>query len=254
MDLKSIGTRIRSLRLGTGLSMKALAAKITEQTGVTISSGQISDWENGYKNPSAPGLIALSLYFQVSADWILKGNDIPEEQMELIRLFRELPDQDQAFVRRYIQLALLDKEISIPSRKSLSKLLRRTRPLSLKKLQAVREDASDYTLDVGRIIPLLGPEAASIAADWVNHIHGYLHVAEPLQHCFAIPVSPGKHGELPNADTHPRYAIVQPRESYEPGDLVAVRTTDGFAVEAFTGLKDALVIGKIISEVAPPSK
>lgn len=254
MDLKSIGTRIRSLRLGTGLSMKALAEKITEQTGVTISSGQISDWENGYKNPSAPGLIALSLFFQVSADWLLKGSDIPEEQLELVRLFHELPDQDKAFVKRYFQLALLDKELSFPSGKSTNKLLRRARSLSLKKLPAVREDTSEYTLDAGRIIPMLEPEAVGIPVDWLNHIHGYLHVAEPLQHCFAIPVPAGKDTFERKPDESPRYAIVQPQISYEPGDLVAVRTADGFAIEEFPPAQKLAVIGRVINEVTPPLK
>lgn len=256
MDLTSIGTRIRTLRMGTGLSMKALAEKITEQTGVTISSGQISDWENGYKNPSAPGLIALSLFFQVSADWLLKGSDLPEEQMELIRLFHELSDLDQAFVKRYFQLALLDKDISLPTGKASSKLLRRSKALSLKKLPAVREDASEYTLDAGRIIPLLKPESAGIAADWLKHIQGYLHVAEPLEHCFAIPVPSGKDMLVQENGTGTgiHYAIVQPQERYEHGDPVAVHTSEGITIEAFDDTLGLTVIGRIINEAAPPSK
>lgn len=254
MDLTSIGTRIRTLRMGTGLSMKALAENITEQTGVTISSGQISDWENGYKNPSAPGLIALSLFFQVSADWLLKGSDLPEDQMELIRLFRELSDLDQAFIKRYFQLALLDKDLSLPTGKIPNKLLRRSKALSLQKLPAVREDASEYTLDAGRIIPVLKPESAATAADWLEHIQGYLHVAEPLEHCFAIPVPAGKDMLEQEAGSGIHYAIVQPQVQYEHGDPVAVRTADGITIEAFDDTLGLAVIGRIISEAAPPSK
>ncbi len=254
MDLTSIGTRIRTLRMGTGLSMKALAEKITEQTGVTISSGQISDWENSYKNPSAPGFIALSLFFQVSADWLLKGSDLPEEQMELIRLFHELSDLDQAFVKRYFQLALLDKDISLPTGKIPNKLLRRSKALSLKKLPAVREDASEYTLAAGRIIPVLKPESAGTAADWLKHIQGYLHVAEPLEHCFAIPIPSGKNmlEQEPGSSAH--YAIVQPQEQYEHGDPVAVYSAEGITIEAFDDTLGLTVIGRIINEAAPPSK
>lgn len=254
MDLTSIGTRIRMLRMGTGLSMKALAENITEQTGVTISSGQISDWENGYKNPSAPGLIALSLFFQVSADWLLKGSDLPEDQMELIRLFRELSDLDQAFIKRYFQLALLDKDLSLPTGKIPNKLLRRSKALSLQKLPAVREDTSEYTLDAGRIIPVLKPESAATAADWLEHIQGYLHVAEPLEHCFAIPVPGGKDMLEQEAGSGIHYAIVQPQDRYEAGDPVAVRTAEGIAIETFDPALGHTVIGRIISEAAPPSK
>ncbi|WP_390905370.1 helix-turn-helix domain-containing protein [Paenibacillus melissococcoides] len=47
----TIGSRIRYLREQKNLSMKALAAHITETTGIKVSSGQISDWENGNRIP-----------------------------------------------------------------------------------------------------------------------------------------------------------------------------------------------------------
>lgn len=193
MDLRSIGNRVRSLRLGSGLSMKGLAEKITEQTGVTISSGQISDWENGYKNPSAPGLVALSLFFQVSTDWILKGSDTPDEQIELVRQFQQLPQQDQAFVKRYLQLALQDKEMSLYARSPSGRSLRRFRTVPTQKLPAVRE-------------------------------------------------------------VHQTYMLIQPQDSYEPDDPVAIRTADGIAVEQFRNVQASSVLGKVISEAVPPSE
>ncbi|MBP3040162.1 helix-turn-helix transcriptional regulator [Bacillaceae bacterium Marseille-Q3522] len=65
--MSSLGERIRSLRKKQGLTMSSLAKEIN------CSSGLISDWENNNKTPSAPMLIALSQFFQVSVDWILKG-------------------------------------------------------------------------------------------------------------------------------------------------------------------------------------
>lgn len=254
MDLKQIRNRIRSLRMGSGLSMKALAEKITEQTGVTISSGQISDWENGYKNPSAPGLIALSLFFQVSTDWILKGSDVPDEQMELILQFHELSDPDRAFVKRYLQLALFHKEITVPSRTPSGRLLRRTRIHPLKKLPAMQEQASEYTMDSQRTIPLLKPEAASRDMDWLSDIDGYIHSTKPLEHCFAIavPASTDSSADGPSHDV--RYFIIQPQNSYEPEDQVAIRTADGFAVDCHKNSGNSTVLGKVISEATPPSK
>lgn len=89
----TIGSRIRSLREARGLSMKSLSEKITEATGTKISSGQISDWENGHKNPSSDGLIALSKFFTVSVDWILRGENAPsliEEQCVVMTPFDRL--------------------------------------------------------------------------------------------------------------------------------------------------------------------
>jgi transcriptional regulator with XRE-family HTH domain len=179
--------------------MKALAEQITEHTSVTISSGQISDWENGYKNPSAPGLIALSLYFQVSTDWILKGSDTPNEEMELDRQFRELTEQDKAFVKRYLELALLHKDITISSQISSRKFPRRTKRLSAKAMPVVMEQSQDYAVET-------------------------------------------------------RYAFVLPQDSYEPEDLVALQTSDGFTIELFKNGHDARILGKVINEAALPSE
>lgn len=62
-----IGERIKQRRIELGLTQR----QIKQATG--ISSGNMSDLENGNRLPSTPALIALSDILNCSIDWILKG-------------------------------------------------------------------------------------------------------------------------------------------------------------------------------------
>lgn len=97
MEKQSIGTRIKQRRNELGLKQ----LQIKEQTG--ISSGNLSDIENGKKLPSTPALLALSKILDCSVDWILKG-ELPENEnifllnereIELIKDFRLLTQDEQ---------------------------------------------------------------------------------------------------------------------------------------------------------------
>ena len=65
--MDNLGSRIRLLRKRSNLSMAKLAEAIN------VRSGNISDWENGNSNPSATNLLALSIFFNVTSDWLLIG-------------------------------------------------------------------------------------------------------------------------------------------------------------------------------------
>ena len=74
MKRHDIGTRIKQRRNELGLKQ----LQIQEQTG--ISSGNLSDIENGKKLPSAPALLALSTVLDCSIDWMLKGESFGGEK------------------------------------------------------------------------------------------------------------------------------------------------------------------------------
>lgn len=66
-SMDSIGKRIRLLRESKDISMDSLGEAIG------TNSGTVSSWENDKKIPGSKYVIALSDYFGVSTDWILKG-------------------------------------------------------------------------------------------------------------------------------------------------------------------------------------
>lgn len=77
MNTEDIGQRIKKKRKELGLTQ----LEIRELAG--ISSGNLSDLENGKKTPSAQTLIALSKVLQCSIDWILTGYSNDDEKIVL---------------------------------------------------------------------------------------------------------------------------------------------------------------------------
>lgn len=109
MENTSIGARIKQRRKELGLTQ----VQIKEATG--ISSGNMSEIENGSKLPSTPALIALSSTLDCSIDWILKGEspsynnaDVTDSGEELLLLeeFRNLSEKDRSEIIEIIKIKL----------------------------------------------------------------------------------------------------------------------------------------------------
>lgn len=108
MENISIGTRIKQRRKELGLTQ----IQIKQKTG--ISSGNLSDIENGNKLPSTPALISLSTVLDCSIDWILKGVTLKSESVILsnereslvITGFRELPEEEKNELIEILQMKL----------------------------------------------------------------------------------------------------------------------------------------------------
>lgn len=104
----SIGIRIKERRK----ALKITGAQIKERTG--ISTGNLSDIENGKCLPSAVALIQLSQILNCSTDYILLGksrdsefsehSDIRATEIQLLEQFRTLPDDDKEEIQIMIQL------------------------------------------------------------------------------------------------------------------------------------------------------
>lgn len=109
--LEDIGHRIRYLRNSRKLSMTKLG------NAIGVSSGNISDWETGRSKPTIAGLIALSDYFGVPIDWIVKGTgpgpgEVPVREKrqaelsplerEILEKFRELDEEGKREVAHFV--------------------------------------------------------------------------------------------------------------------------------------------------------
>jgi transcriptional regulator with XRE-family HTH domain len=66
--METIGERIKTLRKSIGFNQKEFSNKIG------ISQGSLSDIEKGRNKPSIQTLIEISGNFNVSIDWLIKGN------------------------------------------------------------------------------------------------------------------------------------------------------------------------------------
>lgn len=98
MDLM-IGERIKNRRKELHLTGKQI------KDAVGISTGNLSDIENGKILPSSSALIGLSKVLECSCDYILLGkshisesssnSNIRDSERILLEQFRNLPDDDQ---------------------------------------------------------------------------------------------------------------------------------------------------------------
>ena len=73
--METIGTRIKEIRKGAGLTLEKFGAKI----GITAAS--MSTIENGKSNPSGQTVLMICREFNVNEDWLRDGTGEPFMQM-----------------------------------------------------------------------------------------------------------------------------------------------------------------------------
>ena len=73
--METIGTRIKEIRKGAGLTLEKFGAKI----GITAAS--LSTIENGKSNPSAQTVLMICREFNVNEDWLRGGKGEPFMQL-----------------------------------------------------------------------------------------------------------------------------------------------------------------------------
>lgn len=118
-----IGDRIKERRK----ELKLTQVQIKELCG--ISNGNLSDFENGNKIPSANSLIALSKVLNVSIDWILTGENycqniqnviLSECENTLLHHFRDLDSNDQGEILDIMEMKIRRKKCLARSSNSSS--------------------------------------------------------------------------------------------------------------------------------------
>lgn len=70
----SFGERFKMLRLEKGLKQQELADDLNKIYGYTYSKSSISQYENDKRKPEINPLIDFADYFDVSIDYLLKGD------------------------------------------------------------------------------------------------------------------------------------------------------------------------------------
>ena len=73
--METIGTRIKEIRKGAGLTLEKFGAKI----GITAAS--LSTIENGKSNPSGQTVLMICREFNVNEDWLRDGTGDPFMKM-----------------------------------------------------------------------------------------------------------------------------------------------------------------------------
>ncbi len=99
LNMQTIGERIKRRRLELNLTQTQI------KDAVGISSGNLSEIENGNRTPSMPTLYRLSEILNCSIDWIIKGDSSVEEKSDFF--FQE---DEKRLINLYRQMSTIDQE------------------------------------------------------------------------------------------------------------------------------------------------
>lgn len=99
MNNNFIGQRIRQLRIKTGISANKLAKM------ANISSGYISDIENGNNTPSLETLYAICTALDVSMAEFFSENqpELPPDIRRLLNVIKELTPEQREYMQKFLE-------------------------------------------------------------------------------------------------------------------------------------------------------
>ncbi|XOK61582.1 helix-turn-helix domain-containing protein [Paenibacillus elgii] len=82
-----------------------------------ISSGNMGDWKSERSTPNIHKLVRVAEYFKVTLDWLVTGKDRPAkegdslgEKLQSGGSIHELSEDEQAFIREYIEFTTHRKQ------------------------------------------------------------------------------------------------------------------------------------------------
>lgn len=112
--MNTIGARIKQRRMLLGLTQKQIYSM------TNISSGNLSEYENGMKFPSSKAIIELAKALQCSTDWILLGDEpdnptLKAEESEFIKSYRSLSPLDQNRLLHYMNYMIYEEQQELES-------------------------------------------------------------------------------------------------------------------------------------------
>ena len=106
----SVGQRLKSLRLSSGMSLRAVADIIG------VQHGSVSKWENETNNIKRCHLEALAKHFDVSEQWLMFGEEDDQssrtflKQNSLQTRFDSLEEEDKAFLLEFLTRYIAGKK------------------------------------------------------------------------------------------------------------------------------------------------
>lgn len=108
--MDTVGERITYIRAKNDISQRKLAQNLG------ISAGNLSSYENNKFKPAADTIISICKYFNVSADWLLLGQEhnedlctqksevnLTKKEIDIVEDIRKLPEGDKKIILSLIE-------------------------------------------------------------------------------------------------------------------------------------------------------
>lgn len=108
--MDNLGSRVKSLREGMNMTQQALG------NIVNLHGSNIGRIENGKVFPTSDVLLKISIYFGVSCDWLLTGENTNihicdnADEINFIDLYRKLSTKDKADIQELMEFKLYKAE------------------------------------------------------------------------------------------------------------------------------------------------
>ncbi|MDI6913832.1 MAG: XRE family transcriptional regulator [Desulfitobacteriaceae bacterium] len=223
-QIDEIIERIKFLREKEGLSQAKFAALIGS------SQGNVGDWERGRSLPSITALIAIVKQFNVSADWILFGNEVNrkndasilDKHPELYNLLEGLSEKDEQLLRDFLEFL---RHRAIKEEGANYKVVH------MKQL-SVAENHTPYSDE--HYIPLLGDSAAGKPILINEVLGGYLPISKKISGQRAFAVRARGDSMIKAGIRDGDVVVVKPQPVVDRGDIALFRINDETTIKYFS--------------------
>ncbi|WP_409343131.1 helix-turn-helix domain-containing protein [Paenibacillus sp. MBLB4367] len=245
--MNSIGKRIKHLRTTKGLSM----AELEDEIG--SSRGSVNQWEKERSIPGGNSIVALSEFFQVPTDWILKGTGEALDEygqaegdfagagralslrlhatQSLKELFNEaqsLPEDEIELLKTMaMKLAKVHTYDKIATAREDRRIVKETSAAG----KYGTGGLADAALSNADMVPIWGEAAAGEPIEAIRMFEGYLGVPEEYKRCFAVRV---KGRSMVGAGiTDSGYAIIRQQDMVNNNEIALVMVENRATIKRF---------------------
>lgn len=111
--MKSLGEKLKDIRIGQGLSMDELANLLNKKYQLTINKSMISRWENNKSEPYNTYLSAYAKEFNVDMNYLLGIIDEEKQETKAEKLEHDFPEGISVLYRAHEELTPEQKEMML---------------------------------------------------------------------------------------------------------------------------------------------
>lgn len=249
--MKTIGSRIKNLRLEHNLSIQQLAEIVGK------SKGNISGYENDKFEPSAQTIIAIAEYFSVSTDWILKGEKFQNQNSSSIKKssFSEnsipsLSKESKKDLEKFISfLQYKEQEIAKKQAENIKETSpnypTNTIPISEHIKEETRLDINEEDQEPKKELRILGYTAAGEPIDMPDDIYGLgdvIKVPADIKADFALTVKgDSMEPRIPNESV----VYVKKQDTVDNGQIAIVSINNTVTCKIFKQKNDIIYLHSI---------
>ena len=256
--MKTIGSRIKNLRLEHNLSIQQLAEIVGK------SKGNISGYENDKFEPSAQTIIAIAEYFSVSTDWILKGEKFQNQNSSSIKKssFSEnsipsLSKESKKDLEKFISFLQYKEEQEIAKKQAENiketspNYPTNTIPISEHIKEETRLDINEEDQEPKKELRILGYTAAGEPIDMPDDIYGLgdvIKVPADIKADFALTV---KGDSMEPRILNGSLVYVKMQDTVDNGQIAIVSINNTVTCKKFKKTKNAIRLESINPSYAP---